>query len=138
MANVSGVTYGVAVDRYSGWPIVWDERKTKLPEWLRSHFGTYGVPEHITTDGGPHFQSFEVKALLERFGVTHQTSSAYNPHGNTRAEVAVKSMKRLMADNLEGGGSLDSDKFVAAILSYRNTPQKTCKMSPAELVFGGR
>merc|ERR1712055_1194059 len=45
MANVSGVTYGVAVDRYSGWPIVWDERKTKLPEWLRSHFGAYGVPE---------------------------------------------------------------------------------------------
>ena len=58
MANISGVTYGVAVDRYLGWPIVWDERKTKLPEWLRSHFTAYGMPEHITMDGRPHFQSF--------------------------------------------------------------------------------
>ena len=89
-----------------------------------------------TSQQTAHFQSFEVKVLLERFGVTHQTSSAYNPHGNTRAEVAVKSMKRLMADNLEGGGRLDSDKFVSAILSYRNMPHKTCKMSLAKLVFG--
>ena len=48
----------------------------------------------------------------------------------------MKSMQRLMADNLKTSSSLDLDKFVSVILSYKNTPYKTCKMSPAELVFG--
>ena len=72
---------------------------------------------------------------MKKYGVTHQTSSTYSPHANTWAEVGVKSMKRLMANNLENSGSLDSDKFVSAVLSYQNTPHKTCKMSTAKLVF---
>ena len=56
MASFSGVTYSVAIDRCSGWLIVLDDRKTKLPKCLRSHFAAYRVQETITTDGRPQFK----------------------------------------------------------------------------------
>ena len=65
----------------------------------------------------------------------HRVSSAYIPHGNTRAEVGVKSMKRLIRNNLGPGGSLDTDRFSQAIMEYRNTPDRDTGCSPAQVVF---
>ena len=48
-------------------------------------------------------------------------SSAYNPQSNGRAEVVVKSTKRLLRSNTSPSGSLDSDKFLFAMLQLRNT-----------------
>ena len=33
-------------------------------------------------------------------------------------------------------GSLDSDKFLKALLQLRNTPDPDCRISPAEIIFG--
>jgi len=63
-------------------------------------------------------------------------SSAYFPQSNGRAEVAVKTAKRLLHNNIGPSGSLDNDKFMRAILQLRNTPDPDCKVSPAEIVFG--
>ena len=63
-------------------------------------------------------------------------SSAYNPQSNGRAEFAVKSMKRLIEDNIGPDGELDTDTFLRATLIKRNTPDPTSKLSPAEVVFG--
>ena len=63
-------------------------------------------------------------------------SSAYNPQSNGRAELAVKSTKRLIEDNVGPDGELDTDKFLRAILIKRNTPDTTSKLSSAEIVFG--
>ena len=65
-------------------------------------------------------------------------SSAYNPQSNGRAEVAVKSMKRLLGNNIGTDGKLDTDTFIQAILTYRKTPDQICGISPAEMIFGRR
>ena len=62
-------------------------------------------------------------------------SSAYNPRSNGRAEVAVKSMKRLLSDNISDSGDLDTDRFTRAILQFRNTPDPENGISPAEIIF---
>ena len=69
-------------------------------------------------------------------GVKHRLSSAYNPRSNGRAEVAVKSMKRLLQGNVSPSGEIDSEGYVRAILQFRNTPDPMNGMSPSELVFG--
>ena len=63
-------------------------------------------------------------------------SSAYYPRANTRAELGVKSMKRLLRDNTTASGSLSCDKFSRAILEYRNTPCRDTGVSPSNILFG--
>jgi malate/lactate dehydrogenase len=73
---------------------------------------------------------------LKAWGIRHRLSSAYNPHSNCRAELAVKVGKKLLRDNMGHGGSLDTDKIMRAVLQYLNTRMQDCRRSPAQMVFG--
>ena len=132
-----GVTYLVLVDRFSNWPVITTSRDgaTGLTQMLRDTFSTFGIPDKLTSDGGPEFASHTTRAFLANWGVHHRISSAYHPHANCRAEVVVKTMKRLIAGNTGPGGTL-SDKFHKALLQYRNGPDPETKMFPATCLFG--
>jgi len=80
--------------------------------------------------------SSATKEFLQRLGVNHRVSSAYNPQSNGRAEVAVKTAKRLLRSNTGPSGSLDTDRFLRAMMHLRNTPDRDCDVSPAQIVFG--
>ena len=73
---------------------------------------------------------------MKRWGTKHRLSSAYFPQSNGRAELAVKATKRLLEDNTDMFGNLNTDKFVCALLQYRNTPDRDCILSPAQILFG--
>jgi hypothetical protein len=103
---------------------------------LRSLFATFGVPDELSSDGGPEFTAGLTKDFLESWGVRHRISSAYHPQSNGRAEVAVKSAKRLLRSNVGPNGSLDNDKLLRALLQMRNTPDPDCNLSPAQIIFG--
>ena len=125
------------VDRFSGWPIV--QRSTNgatgLISNLRSTFVTFGIPDDITTDGGPEFTATITKKFLSDWGVHHRLCSVANPHSNSRAEIGVKTVKRALAGNTPANGELDCDGFQQAMLTYRNTPDPITKVSPAIAVF---
>ena len=103
---------------------------------LRGFFATFGVPEEIATDGGPEFVAHETKDFYKRWGVKHRLSSAYHPQSNGRAELAVKSIKRLLEKNVTSTGDLNTDEVVCALLQFRNTPDRDCNLSPAQVLFG--
>ena len=44
--------------------------------------------------------------------------------------------KHLLEDNMADNGSLNTDKMVWALLQQRNTPDRDCRLSPAEVLFG--
>ena len=138
-----GWYYFVAADRLSGWTeqsrIKAENNNTGssgLCKAFRTLFSTFGVPIEISSDGGPEFTAMQTKEFFQRWGVRHRLSSAYHPSSNGRAELAVKATKRLLMENIGPSGDLNTDKMVRALLTQRNTPDPTCKLSPAQILFG--
>ena len=63
-------------------------------------------------------------------------SASYFPHSNQRAELGVKSAKRMLRENVSPNGHLNTDKFLRALLNHRNTPDRDTGLSPAQVIFG--
>ena len=133
-----GVPYLVIVDRYSNWPIVERSRDgaAGLISLLRQTFTTFGIPEELASDGGPEFSATITQRFLKEYGVHHRLSSVAFARSNGRAEVAVKTVKRLMIDNTSPNGDLNNDAFQRAMLQYRNTPDRDTRLSPAMCIYG--
>ena len=139
--KLKGHWYLIIGDRLSGWTEIYRNANAGsgargLCNSLRRVFSTFGVPRDLSSDQGPEFTAMETKDFLERWGVKHTLSSVYFPQSNGRAEVAVRITKRLLEENMGVDGSIDNDNVVRALLQLRNTPDKDCKMSPAEVLFG--
>ena len=129
--------------RLSGWAELYSTPSGSLKSGssgltasLRSFFATFGVPLELASDGGPEFMAGATQEFLRRWGVKHRVSSAYHPQSNGRAEVAVKTAKRLLRSNVGPSGALDNDRLLRALLQLRNTPDPDCSVSPSQIVFG--
>lgn len=138
-----GHHYLVVGDRLSSWSEIFaspcgtsQAGANGLISNLRRFFSVFGVPEELSSDGGPEFTSSVTQEFLKRWGIRHRLSSAHHPQSNGRAEVAVKSAKRLLRSNIGPSGKLDNDGLLHAMLQLRNTPDPDCELSPAEIVFG--
>ena len=138
-----GHYYLVAADRLSGW-IELQQVKVGTNEAgaegfckaLRRLMVTFGVPVEVSTDWGPEFKGYETQDFFNRWGIHHRRSSSYNPSSNGRAELGVKTGKRLLMENIGPSGELNTDRVVQALLTYRNTPEPGCKLSPAQILLG--
>ena len=120
--QAGGYHYLVIVDRFSGWPTVQycgssSGNSGQLQEWFRQYFATYGIPEELASDGWPTYTSYDTQKFLADYGVQHRLSSVAFAQSNKRAELGVKSMKRLIRENTNGDGSLSNDKFLQALMT---------------------
>ena len=138
-----GQHYLIFADRLSGWVDIFkappgspQSGAEGLMCCLRNVFAIFGVPEELSSDGGKEFTSGSTQAFFSRWGIHHRGSASYNPQSNGRAEVAVKTAKRLLHSNTGPSGSLNTDKFLRAILQLRNSPDPDCNLSPAQIIFG--
>ena len=139
--SLQGHNYLVVADRFSGWFSVYETGKGEfdaktLVKYFREHFLIFGIPEECASDMGPQLMAKEVGDFFSTWDVHHRSSSSYFPHSNCRAELAVKTAKRLLRDNMDSKGGINTDRFLRAALQYRNTPQQDTRLSPAQIVFG--
>ena len=137
----AGQNYLVIADRYSGWVSLFptgtgDFDAEALIRHLRTYFITFGVPTEYSSDDGPQFQSGKLAKFLKTWGVYHRKSSAYFPHSNSRAEIAVKTAKRILMENTEPNGEFNRDAYCRAMLQYKNSPLQDVRLSPAQIIFG--
>ena len=103
---------------------------------MRDYFATFCIAELFSSDGASIFTSHLFKDFCTRWGINQRISSAYHPRSNKRAEVAVKSAKRLIRDSLGPAGSLNTDALARALLAHRNTPDPITGLSPSQIIFG--
>ena len=94
------------------------------------------MANHLTSDGASVFTNGECKDFFHRGGwVYHRVSSAYYPQANRQSELAVKSTKHLIMENVGNNGQLDTDQLACALLIHRNTPDPMTGLSPSKILF---
>ena len=101
--SYAGKAYVIVVDRYSGWLSVHRagcNGAKDLITILKDYFATFAIARQITSDGGPQYTSHSMKTFLKEWNVSHRVSSSYFPHANLRAELGVKSAKRMIRNNI--------------------------------------
>ena len=133
-----GHNFLVVIDAHSKWIEVLPMSITTssaVIEELRVLFAQFGIPQVIVSDNGSSFVSEEFKLFLKRNGIKQLTSSPYHPASNGLAERAVKTFKSGLKKMKDGSVS---DKLSRFLFAYRNTPQTTTGVSPAELLLGHR
>ena len=66
-----GKDYVVLVDRYSGWPLVFTAKggAESLIKNLKTAFSTFGIPEEVTTDGGPTYTAHITQEFFKSWGL---------------------------------------------------------------------
>ena len=101
-----GKQYLIIVDRYTNWLAIEQakEGSNGLINSLRCIFSTFGIPEELSSDGGPEFVSKTTQVFLKNWGVYHRVSSVAYPHSNCRTEIEVKTAKRIISENTDHNG----------------------------------
>ena len=70
-ADIQGKSYMVYTDRYMGWvevALMLSKKAKNVCDTMRTWFCTYGMPEEISLDGGPLFESQEYNTFLKKLG----------------------------------------------------------------------
>ena len=137
--SLKGHQYLAVADRYSGWLKIWKAHTNTfaaIASIVREMMTSFGVPNVIETDGGPPFNGDDWNQYLKKWKVKHRKSSATYPQSNGRAELAVKTAKRVLAENVKPSGNIDNDAVTRALLQYVNTPLRGVNESPAQILYG--
>jgi len=126
------------VDYYSNVVFSYEASRTDhkgFTKLMKKHFISTCVPDILFSDGGPPFDSAEVRKFMDEWGIKHVLSTAEYPQGNSRSELAVKSAKGLIK-KCTRNGRFDDDKWIKGILEMRNTPDPNTGVSPAMKLYG--
>ena len=86
----------MAVGGHSKWPEVVETQATTFSQTvviLRKMFASYGVPEQLFSDNGPHFASMEFAEVWKVNGIKHIRTAAYHPSSNGLAERFTQTFK---------------------------------------------
>ena len=87
-----------------------------------------GLPHIIRSDNGPCYNSKEFQQMLQRYNITHQTSSPHHPRSNGFVERMVGVAKKLDKAGSEG------KPWISGLYEYRVTPQSGSIASPLQLI----
>ena len=93
--------YLACADKLTGWLILYhltngQANASRLISICWDIFQSYAAPEELSSDGRPPFTSIPFTQFLWDWVVKHRLSSTAYPQSNGRAELAVKSAKRIM------------------------------------------
>ena len=93
--------------------------------------------KRISSDNASNFTSYEFVNWAKRFDIHLDNSAAWNPAGNMHAETNIKKAKRAISElcRPRSGLTLDSERVLLRLMAINQTPQRTSKFTPQELLY---
>jgi hypothetical protein len=116
--SVAGHNFCLVVDRFSNWLQVYNGKggAHNLISLLSTCFHSFGIPESLTSAGGPEYTAGNTKEFLEKLGINRRLTSVGFPHANQKAERSVGTAKRVIRDAVK---PLDLDKRIIGHIRKR-------------------
>nr|GFA93094.1 reverse transcriptase domain-containing protein [Tanacetum cinerariifolium] len=105
-------------------------------KFLKSLFSRFGTPKAIISDRGTHFCNDQFSRVMEKYGVTHQLSTAYHPQTSGQVEVTNRGLKRILERTVGENRALWSDKLEYALWAFRTAYKTSIGCTPYRLFYG--
>ena len=95
----------------------------------------FGVPRVLVSDNGRKFDNALFKDFCEHFGIQNHYSSPAYPQANGQAEVANRSLLKIIKTRLEGTKGVWPDELPGVLWAYRTTVRTLTGETPFKLAY---
>lgn len=96
----------------------------------------FRVPKVLVSDNGRQFDNALFKDFCLHFGIQNHYSSPAHPQANGQAEVANRSLLKIIKTRLEGTKGVWPDELPGALWAYRTTVRTPTGETPFKLAYG--
>ena len=96
----------------------------------------FGVPRVLVFDNGRQFDNALFKDFCEHFGIQNHYSLPTHPQVNGQAEVANRSLLKIIKTRLEGAKGVWLDELSGVLWAYRMTVGTPTRETPFKLAYG--
>lgn len=128
----------VLVDQYSRFLVAVPMKKTdteSVKKVLKRIFQIFNFPKELLLDNGPPFNSKELKAWIQSYGMKYVNTTPLNPTENGLVERKMAGINKVAAI-----ARLEKRSFEEIlsdyVMAYNTWPHHSTKIPPAELMFG--
>lgn len=129
----------VMIDVFSKWVEIFPAQKadalTVAKSICKTIIPTYGIPEKISSDNGPHFVHEVVQKIAEKLGITLKYHCAYHPQSAGLVERTNGTIKVRLRKTMEHTGRPWPECLELVKLYMHSTPDTT-GLTPFEIVYG--
>ena len=129
--------FHVVIDEFSRWPEVAVVKSTNFKELkkvLDRSFSLMGIPDQVTHDNGPPYNSQEWRTYAKEKGFALNPCTPEHPQSNGIAErfmaVLVKTVHAAIAKGVDPKVEVER-----RLLNYRNTPHPSTGKTPSQLIM---
>ena len=96
----------------------------------------FGVPKVLVSDHGRQFDNITFKDFCTHFGIQNHYSSPAHPQANGQAEVANRSLLKIIKTRLEEAKGVWPDELPSVLWAYRTTVRTSIGETPFKLAYG--
>ena len=90
----------------------------------------------LVFDNGQQFDNTPFRNFCEKLGINNHYSSPSHPQANRQAEVANRSLLKIIKTRLEGAKGIWSDELPGVLWAYRTTVRTSIRETPFKLAYG--
>ena len=96
----------------------------------------FRVPKVLVSDNGQQFDNSPFRDFCEQLGINNHYSSPSHPQANGQAEVANRSLLKIIKTRLEGAKGIWPDELPGVLWAYRTTVRTPTGETPFKLAYG--